>query len=238
MATFDDILARWQASLSSRLPPAAVAHFLAEEGPELRQAFERATSSARERRSARAFHQWLDRQALAGRDFDETQLRWLDMMRQDITAAGELSIDRLNHGPFLARGGEDRAVRLFGRRTLGEVVASLNAAFAPRVTACAGGCGCGGTCGVKAGCGCKRPKPAPAQEVSTAQEVNATTVEQVLRAAGLELTGRVRALASFTIYQTRSAEERSRALSALAQAGVPAKFHHDSVVVRHRPLWS
>ena len=152
MATFDDMITRWQASLSPQIPRAAVVAFLADEGPELRQAFERASAHARERRSTAAFHGWLDQQAAFGRDFDEVQLHWLDMMRQDITASGELSIDRLNYAPFLARGGQDRAVRLFGPRTLGEVVASLNATLG-------GKCGCtscsrGGACP----CGKKSPK--------------------------------------------------------------------------------
>ncbi|MDC0716197.1 type I restriction-modification enzyme R subunit C-terminal domain-containing protein [Nannocystis bainbridge] len=149
MVDFDDTLARWQASLSPQVPRTAVAQFLSEDGAALREAFDHASRTVRERRAARAFHGWLDRQALAGRDFDDAQLHWLDLMRQDITAIGELSLDRLNHGPFLARGGEDKAVRLFGRRTLGEVVASLNATLASMATAC------GGTCGVKVGgCGC------------------------------------------------------------------------------------
>lgn len=145
MTTFDDMITRWQASLSPQIPRAAVASFLAEEGPELRQTFESAAAHARERRSTATLQRWLNQQALAGRDFDEAQLQWLDTMRQDITASGELSIDRLNRPPFLARGGQEKAVRLFGPRTLGEVVASLNATLG------AGKCGCtscsrGGAC--------------------------------------------------------------------------------------------
>jgi hypothetical protein len=169
MADFDDILTHWQASLSPRVPRAAVAQFLSQDGAALREAFEHASRTARERRSARAFHGWLDRQALAGRDFDDAQLHWLDMMRQDIAATGELSFDRFNRGPFLARGGEDKAVRLFGRRTLGEVVASLNATLASKATAC------GGTCGVKAGgCGCGCSGAGKPKSVETA---GSTTLE-------------------------------------------------------------
>lgn len=85
---------------------------------------------------------------MLGRDFDDVQLGWLGTMRDEITASRKaLTLDHLRYGAFAMRGGLDTATRVFGRRTLGDVVASLNTALAGAKM-----CGCGGTCGT-----CKRP---------------------------------------------------------------------------------
>lgn len=238
MAPFDNMLVRWQAALSPRIPRAAVARFLAEEGPELRQQFELAARAVRERRSVDAFQRWLDQQALAGRDFDEAQLHWLDTMRRDIAAAGTLSIERLNQEPYRARGGEDKAVRLFGRRTLGEVVSSLNAALGTKPAGC--GCGCGGTRGVKAGCGCGAPKPrTDAPPESHVPKDTSMSPADILRAAGLELLeGSLYTVGTLTVYRPPTDDARRRALDAFARSGVPTKIHNGQVVVRHHPARS
>ena len=156
MSLYDVVVQRWRASL----PSAAVDQFLAEQGAELHAELDAAERTARDRRSIRVFQQWIDQQASAGRDFDEVQLRWLDWMRQDITARGELTLDHFGQGPYAQAGGTERATRIFGRRTLGDVVAGLNATLGWKTASC--GCGCGGKCGVSAGgCGCKAPRPAP-----------------------------------------------------------------------------
>ena len=147
MSLYDVVVQRWRASL----PSAAVDQFLAEQGAQLRAELDAAERTARDRRSLRVFQQWIDQQAIAGRDFDEVQLRWLDWMRQDITAHGELTLDHLGQGPYAQAGGAERAARIFGRRTLGDVVAGLNARLGWKPTSC----GCGGKCSVSAGCGCK-----------------------------------------------------------------------------------
>ena len=167
MSLYDVVVQRWRASL----PSAAVDQFLAEQGAELRAELDAAERTGRDRRSLRAFQQWIDRQAMAGRDFDEVQLRWLDWMRQDIAARGELTLDHLGQGPYAQAGGAERATRIFGRRTLGDVVAGLNATLGWKPAGCGGGCGCGGKCGVSAGgCGCKGPRQAVDKDGTTALE--------------------------------------------------------------------
>ena len=167
MSLYDVVVQRWRASL----PSAAVDQFLAEQGAELRAELDAAERTGRDRRSLRAFQQWIDRQAMAGRDFDEVQLRWLDWMRQDIAARGELTLDHLGQGLYAQAGGAERATRIFGRRTLGDVVAGLNATLGWKPAGSGCGCGCGGKCGVSAGgCGCKGPRQAVDKDGTTALE--------------------------------------------------------------------
>lgn len=152
MTAFDDIMARWVASLPPHLPRAAVEQFVTEERAALSAMFEQARAdrkAAREARRAQAFSRWLNEQALLGRDFDDVQLGWLGTMRDEIAASRQaLTLDHLRHGAFAMRGGLDTATRIFGRRTLGDVVTSLNTALVGAKM-----CGCGGTCGT-----CKLPR--------------------------------------------------------------------------------
>lgn len=144
--SFDDLIARWQARLPPGVPRDAVARFLADEGPDLRLAFD----AAREHHAAEAFDRWLAQRSLAGHDFDDSQLQWLAAMHRQILDHGALTPCGLGREPFLARGGEDKAVRLFGRRTLDELLTSMNAAFATTP----GSCACGGACSKAPRCAC------------------------------------------------------------------------------------
>lgn len=150
MSLYDAVIKGWR----SAFPGAAVDQFLAEEGPAVRAARQDAERVLRERKSRRKLQTWLDGQASAGRDFDEVQLRWLDWMREDITAQGQLSIEHLGQGRYAQAGGTERAARIFGRRTLGEVVAGLNATLGWSACGCSGRCGGGGG----GGCGCTSGK--------------------------------------------------------------------------------
>lgn len=159
MSLYDSVVQHWRAVF----PAAAVDQLLAEDGVTIRAELEKAQHLVRERKSQQKFQRWIDGQALAGRDFDEAQLRWLDWMREDITAQGELSVAHLGQGRYAQAGGTDKAARIFGRRTLDEVVASLNATLGSKPS----GCGCGGQCGVKSGSGCGcATKPPPAASTS------------------------------------------------------------------------
>lgn len=153
---YEAVVARWRAQLPGRV----VDQFLAEEGVHVRAACADAERVVRERRSRHEFQRWLDAQAVTGRDFDEGQLRWLDWMREDITAHGALSLESLSQGRYAEAGGAERAARMFGRRTLSEVVASLNTTLGRAATAC----GCGGRCG-----GC-RPSPSSSPPIQTVSE--------------------------------------------------------------------
>ena len=109
---------------------------------------------------------------------------------------------------------------------LGEVLASLNATFAP-----AKACGCGGSaggasaCGIQAGCGCKKAAPEPNDPVA------------ILTADGLEVTGLLYRLGELTVYRAPSAEALMRATRALEQANLFTRVWNEQLLIRPR-LWS
>ena len=225
MALYEEVLERWLASVAPRVPREVALRFVHEENPNLGPMVEAAARDLRERKSASKFQRWLDQQALAGRDFDAVQLGWLDTMRRQITASGALSLAQLDGGDLAVRGGADKATRVFGGRQLGEVLASLNATFAP-----AKACGCGGNaggvsvCGIQAGCSCK--KAAPATEP--------TDPVAVLSAAGLTVTGLVYRLGELTVYRAPNAEALSRATRALEQANLFTRVWNEQLLIRPR----
>lgn len=224
MALYEDILERWLASVAPRVPREVALRFIEEESPNLGPMVEAAAQKYREQRAASKFQRWIDQQALAGRDFDDVQVGWLDSMRRQITTSGALSLAQLDGGDFATRGGMERAARVFGRHQLGEVLASLNALFAP-----AKACG-GGACGVQGGCGCKKGTPVPAAP--------ATDAASVLKAAGLEVAGFVYRLGELTVYQPPTADARARAVTALEQAGLFPRVLNEQVVTRPPLPWS
>ena len=177
MTAFDDIMARWVAGLPPHLPRAAVEQFVAEERAALSAMFEQARAdrkAARAAKRAKTFTRWLETQAVLGRDFDDVQLGWLGTMRDEIAASRKaLTLDHLRHGAFAMRGGLDAATRVFGRRTLGDVVASLNTALAGVKS-----CGCGGACGA-----CKRPGAVPHAHEDPADEHGADEQDEALARA-------------------------------------------------------
>lgn len=226
MALYEEVLERWLASVAPRVPREVALRFVHEENPNLGPMVEAAAKDLRERKSAGKFQRWLDQQALAGRDFDAVQLGWLDTMRRQITASGALSLAQLDGGDLAARGGADKAARVFGGRQLAEVLASLNATFAPaKACGCSGNAGGASACGIQAACSCKKAAPEQADPVA------------VLAAAGLEVAGLVYRLGELTVYRAPSAEARTRATRALEQANLFTRLWNEQLLIRPR-LWS
>ena len=60
------------------------------------------------------FDHWLTQQRNAGREFNDEQLRWLEMMRDHIETSAEVTVDDFDYAPFAEQGGLGAARRVFG----------------------------------------------------------------------------------------------------------------------------
>jgi type I restriction enzyme R subunit len=75
--------------------------------------------------AAERFAGWLVQQASRGRTFSEEQLRWLELIRDQIVVDLEVRMEDLDEPPFAQQGGLGKVYALFGDE-LGEIVAELN----------------------------------------------------------------------------------------------------------------
>ena len=75
------------------------------------------------------FDHWLAQQRTAGRDFAPEQMRWLEMIRDHVTASVEMSLEDFDYAPFAEEGGRGRAAQVFGER-LGPLLDELNEVLA------------------------------------------------------------------------------------------------------------
>lgn len=73
----------------------------------------------------RRFNTWLTQQQQAGVEFDESQLEWLEMIKQQIAQNAEMMIEDFDYAPFNQQGGVFKAKQLFGDK-LDSVVNELN----------------------------------------------------------------------------------------------------------------
>ncbi|MFN9646365.1 MAG: type I restriction-modification enzyme R subunit C-terminal domain-containing protein [Cyanobacteriota bacterium] len=71
------------------------------------------------------FAGWLAQQANRGRTFSEEQLRWLELIRDQIVVDLEVRMEDLDEPPFAQQGGLGKVYALFGVE-LGAIVAELN----------------------------------------------------------------------------------------------------------------
>jgi type I restriction enzyme R subunit len=62
------------------------------------------------------FAAWLLQQELAGADFSEEQLRWLEEIRDHVAASMGITTADLDYTPFVERGGIGKAYEVFGDR--------------------------------------------------------------------------------------------------------------------------
>ena len=60
------------------------------------------------------FTNWVAQQENSGREFSETQRRWLEMIRDHVAQSLEIEIDDFSYTPFVEQGGLGRAVNVFG----------------------------------------------------------------------------------------------------------------------------
>jgi type I restriction enzyme R subunit len=77
----------------------------------------------------RRFQQWLEEQPQAGREFTPEQREWLVMIKDHIATSLSIEVDDFDYNPFYDRGGELKAVQLFGRE-LNSILIELNAVLA------------------------------------------------------------------------------------------------------------
>jgi type I restriction enzyme R subunit len=77
----------------------------------------------------RRFQQWLEEQQQAGREFTPEQREWLVMIKDHIATSLSIEVDDFDYNPFYDRGGELKAVQLFGRE-LNSILIELNAVLA------------------------------------------------------------------------------------------------------------
>jgi len=75
--------------------------------------------------AAERFAGWLAQQANRGRSFSEEQLRWLELIRDQIVVDLEVRLEDLDEPPFAQQGGLGKVYALFGEE-LGSLVAELN----------------------------------------------------------------------------------------------------------------
>ena len=75
--------------------------------------------------AAERFAGWLAQQANRGRSFSEEQLRWLELIRDQIVVDLEVRMEDLDEPPFAQQGGLGKVYALFGEE-LGAIVAELN----------------------------------------------------------------------------------------------------------------
>jgi type I restriction enzyme R subunit len=75
------------------------------------------------------FAGWLARQANLGRSFTGEQLRWLEMIREHVSASLEIRAEDFDYAPFVEEGGVGRAEQIFGP-DLQPLLKELNEALA------------------------------------------------------------------------------------------------------------
>jgi type I restriction enzyme R subunit len=75
--------------------------------------------------AAERFAGWLAQQTNRGRVFSDEQLRWLELIRDQIVVDLEVRMEDLDEPPFAQRGGLGKVYQLFGEE-LGTIVAELN----------------------------------------------------------------------------------------------------------------
>lgn len=62
------------------------------------------------------YENWLDQQKQVGRVFTDEQLRWLELMKEHISAALTITADDFDYEPFIQHGGLGKAFALFGNQ--------------------------------------------------------------------------------------------------------------------------
>jgi type I restriction enzyme R subunit len=78
----------------------------------------------------RNFELWLGREKKAGRDYTETQMEWLRLMKDWVASNVDLTIEDLREASdFASRGGTVRARALFGAERLPTLVDDLTDAL-------------------------------------------------------------------------------------------------------------
>ncbi|MCB9638685.1 MAG: DEAD/DEAH box helicase family protein [Myxococcales bacterium] len=75
------------------------------------------------------FTNWLAQQQNKGRAFDPQQLRWLEMIRDQIATSLEIALDDFDYTPFTEQGGLGKARKIFGQ-DLAPLLKELNEALA------------------------------------------------------------------------------------------------------------
>jgi type I restriction enzyme R subunit len=75
--------------------------------------------------AAERFSGWLAQQANRGRTFSDDQLRWLELIRDQIVVDLEVRMEDLDEPPFTQQGGLGKVYALFGEE-LGAIVRELN----------------------------------------------------------------------------------------------------------------
>ena len=75
------------------------------------------------------FTNWLAQQANAGKQFNDEQVAWLEMMRDHIATSMEIDLDDFDATPFVQQGGLGRVSQVFGNE-LPVVLKALNEALA------------------------------------------------------------------------------------------------------------
>ena len=75
------------------------------------------------------FTNWLAQQGNEGREFNEQQRAWLEMMRDHIATSLEMDIEDFDYAPFAEQGGLGKASQVFGGE-LGAVLRELNEVLA------------------------------------------------------------------------------------------------------------
>ena len=71
------------------------------------------------------FYEWLNRQDRQQR-FSREQLEWLELIKEHLAANLTVEREDLQYAPFDEKGGERKAVRLFGRDQLNDIITELN----------------------------------------------------------------------------------------------------------------
>jgi type I site-specific restriction endonuclease len=77
----------------------------------------------------RRFQQWLEEQQQAEREFTPEQREWLVMIKDHIATSLSIEVDDFEYTPFDGKGGQLKAVQLFGRE-LNSILIELNAVLA------------------------------------------------------------------------------------------------------------
>lgn len=71
------------------------------------------------------FYEWLARQERLGRTFTTDQIEWLEMIKDHLATSLSVELQDFEHPPFHDRGGPFKAIQLFGREGLREVMHEL-----------------------------------------------------------------------------------------------------------------
>lgn len=145
----DDLLGTWRTMLPPGVSPAYFENFVARIRPALAslddtpanmvQRLTEHLNSDRIDQALPRYRRWLAEKERAEGFLDATQHQWLEWVICDLAVNGSFILEDFDYTPYVERGGLGKAIKLFGRDRLLQLLRELNEAFSWRLPDAADG---------------------------------------------------------------------------------------------------